>query len=142
MKFNCCSKRSKKYEKRLKKNKIQPICNDVQLIQNERPKTSYKKSRKVKKEEVELNKKQNEEFHQKFIQEIIPCGYCNKKFTLGCNELKIHCGNCNKFFHCYVAGKCNCDKCSVIINNKIEHLSYCLNCASTINCKPGFCKCN
>lgn len=133
----CCSKRAQNYEKRFKNNKISPE-------EIYRPPTSHRKVRKTKKiikEQNKIMKEKNEEFHNNFINEIISCGYCQKKFTIGSNELKINCGKCNKFYHCYIAGKCQCNDCTIIINGKIENLSYCLNCANTVNCKDGYCKC-
>ena len=87
--------------------------------------------------------KQKEEFHIKFIKEIIPCGYCNKKFNLASNELQINCGNCNKFFHCHIGGKCKGKNCSIIMpDGNIEHLSYCLSCCNPYTINNGYCLCN
>ena len=132
--MSCCSKRHKKYEKRLKKNKIQ--------VEERVKQDPIEKKRRVKvKNETDVGKKQREEFHKKFIAEIIPCGFCNEKFSIGDSELKINCTGCDKFFHCHIAGKCNGENCTIEINGKIEYSSYCLACVDPLTCKNGFCKC-
>ena len=83
------------------------------------------------------------EFHEKFIREIITCGFCLQKFDLGSNELQISCGGCDKFFHCHIGGKCRGENCSITMpDGSIEHISYCLNCCDSYTAKNGFCICN
>ena len=138
----CCSKRNKNFERRLRRNKIHA---EPTPKVNENKKKTYRLDNIQKIEENkknnEINKKQREEFHKKFISEIIACGFCNEKFALGDSKLQINCNGCDKFFHCHIAGKCNGENCTVIINNKKEYSSYCLSCVNPMTIKNGFCKC-
>ena len=124
-----------------KNNKVVPVQKNEGLT---RKKTRQEKSSKIYNNRYQLQCKsqQNEIFHNKFIKEIIPCGYCKEKFNLGSNKLQIHCGKCNKFYHCHIGGKCRGDNCKVKMNNgNIEYLSYCLNCCDPFTISNGFCLC-
>ena len=82
----------------------------------------------------EQNQKVNAEYLDRLSREIIPCGYCNRRFNLGSNELKIHCNICNKFYHCGIAGHCIGIDCKVHDEQGKEYhsASYCINCVSKI----------
>jgi hypothetical protein len=116
------------------KNKIYPLNDTKKINQN----TNFEN----KKQENLLKKKQREEFHNRFIREIISCGYCNEKFNLGSNKLQINCGGCDKFFHCHIAGKCKGKNCSIEMpNGSIEYISYCMDCSDILTIKNGYCLC-
>ena len=95
------------------------------------------------KEEHSFKSRESIKFHDEFIKEIIPCGFCNEKFNLGSNELQINCGGCDKFFHCHIGGKCRGDDCCIQMpTGEIERISYCLNCCDSYTAKNGYCICN
>ena len=94
---------SKETDNIVKKYEIQPYNDDVS----------------IKKYVEEINK------------EIIQCYYCKEKYSLKLNEIKIHCGECLNFFHCHIAGKCEC--CT---------LHYCLDCVNPYYINDDACKCN
>ena len=129
--MSCCSKRPKRYEKRLKKNKIHV---EERIIKDPLEKKSDRDRRHaIVKIETEIEKKKRIEFHQKFISEIIPCGFCKTLFALGDSQLQINCAGCDKFFHCGIAGKCigkNCNSDTSIGTN--HKLSWCVNCVPPI----------
>ena len=68
---------------------------------------------------------------EEICKEIIECYHCKEAFPLISDEIKIHCGECFNFFHCHIAGKCEC--CS---------LHYCLDCVNPYYIKNDICKCN
>jgi len=96
----------KKKKKEIKKNKIKPYvhCEDIQSMTTE-----------------------------DFLKETITCENCKKRFNLGSNEIKINCNGCNKFFHCGIAGKCNCSECKTLMgDNQIHNFSWCIHCVPNI----------
>lgn len=85
---------------------------------------------------------------EQFLKEKIICKNCKQMFDLGSNEIKIHCAGCNEFFHCGIAGKCNCSDCkTIMIDNQIHNLSWCINCVPKTEYNKekkygvGFCNC-
>lgn len=101
----CFGKNQKK--KKIKKNKIKPYIHheDISKITTE-----------------------------EFLKETITCNHCKKRFNLESNEIKIHCAGCNQFYHCGIAGKCNCSDCKTVMrNNQIHHLSWCIHCVPKIS---------
>lgn len=85
---------------------------------------------------------------EEFLKETITCNQCKKRFNLESNEIKIHCAGCNQFYHCGIAGKCNCNECKTILrDNKVHNLSWCVNCAPKIEINKekkdgiGYCVC-
>ena len=130
-----------KYKKKNKRQKYK-INKIVPLRENKSNRENYDHQNNHK-EEHSIASNQRKEFHEKFIKEIIPCGFCKKKFDLGSNELQISCGGCDKFFHCHIGGKCRGENCSITMpDGSIEHISYCLNCCDSYTAKNGFCICN
>ena len=130
-----------KYKKKNKRQKYK-INKIVPLRENKSNRGNYDHQNNHK-EEHSIASNQRKEFHEKFIKEIIPCGFCLQKFDLGSNELQISCGGCDKFFHCHIGGKCRGGNCSITMpDGSIEHISYCLNCCDSYTAKNGFCICN
>ena len=79
-----------------------------------------------------------------FIKEYLTCEYCKQGFDLQSNEVKIHCAGCDKFFHCGIAGKCDCTDCkSVTMSGACHNLSWCVRCAQGNYVKNGvdYCRC-
>ena len=105
--------------KRVKRNSIYPQENYLRksIIENN-------------KESLEKEHKRRNEFTKKFLAEIIHCGACKEKFSLGDHALQINCGSCNQFFHCSIAGACVGPNCSVILDGKKESLKYCMSCVN------------
>jgi len=135
-----CFGKYKKKQRRVPRNKVLPL--NPNRSSKKTPQERYIVHETIKEKNTIVNK-QREEFHSKFIKEIIPCGFCNKKFDLGSNELKINCGSCDKFFHCHIGGKCSGENCSIEMpNGTIERISYCLNCCDSYTCQNGNCICN
>ena len=134
----CCKKNNKKN----KLNKIHPEKEYKSIsIQknNEDKKVSRRESiyPKVNKNIIEENKSnlklqriKKEEFTKKFLAEIIHCGNCKEKFSLGNRAIQMTCGSCNNFFHCGIAGACVGPKCSVIYEGNIESTKYCIGCVN------------
>ena len=92
-----------------------------------------KRTKKVEKKYQKKNKVRplpefNQEFVDKFVKEVIYCGGCKEPFSLGSNELKIHCNLCNKFFHCKIAGQCLGDDCLSVVNGIPHRARYCYGC--------------
>ena len=106
---------------------------------------SKKKQIQINKKELEEKHKQQDEFHNRFISEILQCGICLEKFSLGENKIVTECAGCNKFLHCGIAGKCVGEDCSCIVDKKKESLTYCIRCVNNnlkINCENnGMCLC-
>jgi len=71
--MSCCKRRTKRAEKRLRKNHILPVTN-----------YDYKNS-KVNKESIDH-----------IIKDVLICEGCKQEFNLGSNELKIHCNGCDQ----------------------------------------------
>ncbi len=100
-----------------------------------------KRTKKVEKKYQKKNKVRplpefNQEFVDKFVKEVIYCGGCKEPFSLGSNELKIHCNLCNKFFHCKIAGECIGKDCKVQLEDGSFHrASYCVDCVAKISGK-------
>jgi hypothetical protein len=94
------------------------------------PKVNKKQLIEVNKLNVELQKEQKEAFTDKFLAEIINCGHCKEKFSLGDRIDFISCGTCNNFFHCGIAGACVGPKCSVIYEGKNVSMKYCKGCVN------------
>lgn len=132
-----------KYKKKNIRNRYKPN-KIVPLIENKSNKDKIERVNNHNiKEEHSIASNQRKEFHEKFIREIITCGFCLQKFDLGSNELQISCGGCDKFFHCHIGGKCRGENCSITMpDGSIEHISYCLNCCDSYTAKNGFCICN
>ena len=136
--MNCC------YYKKNKKSysKIYPKENSIKtksILKNKRIKINsiYPQENNLRKSIIEDNKKSLEEQHKrqneftkKFLSEIIQCGACKEKFSLGDHALQINCGSCNQFFHCSIAGACVGPNCSVILDGKKESLKYCMGCVN------------
>jgi hypothetical protein len=118
--MSCCAskKRTKNKEKRFKKNKIYPRTN-----------YDYK------------NSKVDNELINHMRKDVILCGGCKQAFTLGSNELKIHCNGCDKFFHCKIAGKCQGTNCCLkLSDDSIHRASFCYSCAK-LNYNYNQCLC-
>lgn len=144
--MNCCFSK--------KKNKVSP--REIKSIQLPEPKSilvngknqkkkkrrksihptqynpSLKEIRNENIKKLEENIQQREEFHKKFLSEIIKCGCCNQNFSLEDRQLQINCAICNQFFHCGIAGRCIGDNCKVIIDNNEHSLGYCKNCVNPL----------
>lgn len=103
--------------KRVKRRSIYP---------QENKKTVISENKRI----IEEKSKQRDEFTKKFLAEIIHCGACQEKFSLGDHALQINCGSCNQFFHCSIAGACVGPNCSVILDGKKESLKYCMGCVN------------
>jgi len=101
---------------------------------------TYDKDEKGKKIKVKKGKKNKDilenskinkhTFTEQFLSEVIPCGGCQKNFSLGDHALKISCSSCNLFFHCHIAGACVGPNCSVTLDEKTESLKYCMSCVN------------
>ena len=117
-----CMKRDKKKAKKYKKNKVVP------------KNLEYK---------GELSPSKNillEEYVDKIDSKYMTCYHCKNIFNL--QDIRINCGKCNQFFHCFIAGKCRGKNCSEIINGEIHSLSYCLSCVNPMTCRGNTCLCN
>ena len=123
--MTCCMKRSKKVEKRFRRNAIHPINNPINIKNIDIPVKDYV---------------------EKINDECIVCHHCKQKYKLSSNEIKINCAECNKFFHCHIAGKCRGSDCMHILEcestYKEHRLSYCLDCVNPITVKNYTCLCN
>ena len=114
--MSCCMKRANKTEKRYRRNAVCPL-----------PYIPIK------------------DYVEKVSKEYIVCHHCKENFNLCSNEIKINCANCNKFFHCHIAGKCRGESCTEILYNSISNshtLSYCLNCVNHMTVIDNTCLCN
>lgn len=109
----------KNKKKRIKRNSIYPQVNNIRrsLI-------------KDNKDNLIEKSRQRDAFTKKFLSEIIPCGACEEKFTLGDHAIQINCGSCNKFYHCSIAGACVGPNCSIVLDGKKESLKYCMSCVN------------
>ena len=137
--MNCCFS-DKKKQKNF--HKIHPlpkktVDQPVSILKNKRVKRKSIYPQENKKSDIYENKKsleektkQRDEFTKKFLSEIIHCGACQEKFSLGDHALQINCGSCNQFFHCSIAGACVGPNCSVILDGKKESLKYCMGCVN------------
>ena len=85
---------------------------------------------KENRELIDERSRKRTEFTEKFCSEIIKCEGCQEHFNLGQNELKINCASCNNFFHCHIAGACVGNNCSVVLDDKVESLKYCMGCVN------------
>lgn len=74
-----------------------------------------------------------------FGKEVILCSGCNKCFKLSEDKIKINCALCNKFYHCNIAGKCSGHACRIVLDDEINGISYCNNCAQIVDGRC-FCK--
>jgi hypothetical protein len=104
--------------KRVKRKSIYPQQNNIR--------SSISENKRI----IEEKSKQRDAFTKKFLAEIIHCGACQEKFSLGDHALQINCGSCNKFFHCSIAGACVGPNCSVVLDGKKESLKYCMGCVN------------
>ena len=96
-------------------------------------KTNWREYEETKKVKHNLSQTVDQAFVDEFHSEMIPCGGCNKVFTLRSNELKIHCASCMKFFHCQIAGPCcgpGCRPQSTFVNQHRER--YCIHCVAKV----------
>jgi hypothetical protein len=117
--MSCCNRRVKRIEKKHKLNQVLP----------EDTNYDYK------------NSKVDQEFIDHMNKGHLICGGCNTGFSLGSNELKIHCNGCEKFFHCKIAGKCQGkDCCLKLADGSIHRASFCYSC-SKINYGNNRCLC-
>ena len=115
-----------------------------------RRKIKQKKYKKKNKVYPELSREDVQEMTtETFIKECICCQNCKQIFSLGSNEIKIHCEGCQKFFHCGIAGKCMGPNCTgTTINGEKHSLSWCVNCVPKIEGNEekkdgiGTCVCN
>ena len=82
------------------------------------------------------------DYAKKISKEYIVCHHCKGNFNFKSNEIKINCANCDKFFHCHIAGKCRGPDCTEILHNGSLTLSYCLNCVNHMTCIENTCLCN
>ena len=131
----CCSK---KYNK-ISPKEFQPISilkKKDSLIPNKNKRIKrhsiYPKHDVIKenKKKLDLERQQQVDFTNKFCEEIYPCGGCNNEFKLSERKLNVHCYECNKFFHCGIAGACIGENCSVMLEGKKESLKYCMACVN------------
>ena len=112
------NKRAEKNIRRYRRNSIHPIYEP------------YDKNKPIKKYVEDLN------------NECIVCHHCKKMCKLRDNEIKILCSECNKFFHCHIAGKCRGKDCTHTTSNGSHILSYCLNCVDPMTIEEDTCLCN
>ena len=136
--MNCCF--SKKKQKNF--HKIHPLPKKTveqpqSILKNKRvkrksiyPQENKKSLISENKRTIEEKTKQRDEFTKKFLSEIIQCGACQEKFSLGDHALQINCGSCNQFFHCSIAGACVGPNCSIVLDGKRESLKYCMGCVN------------
>ena len=137
--MSCCFS-DKKKQKNF--HKIHPlpkksVDQPVSILKNKRVKRKSVYPQQNKKSAIYDNKlaieeksKQRDEFTKEFLAEIIHCGACQERFSLGDHALQINCGSCNQFFHCSIAGACVGPNCSVILDGKKESLKYCMGCVN------------
>ena len=137
--MSCCFS-DKKKQKNF--HKIHPlpkktVDQPVSILKNKRVKRKSVYPQQNKKSAIYDNKlaieeksKQRDEFTKEFLAEIIHCGACRERFSLGDHALQINCGSCNQFFHCSIAGACIGSNCSVILDGKKESLKYCMGCVN------------
>ena len=76
------------------------------------------------------NIEENIRVGKQIMKELIICGICKGKFYLHEDKIIANCAGCSKFLHCGIAGKCIGEKCKITINNKIERVTWCINCVS------------
>ena len=93
-------------------------------------KPSKKEEIKINKQHIEEEGEKREAFTNKFTAEIIQCGKCKEKIALNDKALQIHCGSCNEFFCCGIAGACVGPECNIISPEKKESLKYCNGCVN------------
>jgi len=117
----CFTRKKRKVNKFLKKNKVAPYI---------------------------LHEDINQITTEEFLKETITCKNCKQRFDLRSNEIKIHCTGCDQFFHCGIAGKCNCSECKTVMrDNQIHNLSWCVHCVPKTQYNKekkdgiGFCNC-
>jgi len=75
--------------------------------------------------------KDQENFVKNLDYETLECNHCKNKFPLNSNEIKINCAECDKFFHCNIAGYCVGPNCIIKNNNTTSHSHYCLDCVNS-----------
>ena len=114
--MSCCMKRANKTEKRYRRNKVYHLPDSKDIL--------------------------TKEYAEKVSKEYIICHHCKGNFNLKSDEIKINCANCNKFFHCHIAGKCRGKDCTEILYNGKHTLSYCLNCVNHMTINNDTCLCN
>ena len=87
--------------------------------------------KKKKSNKITPIKKYTEDHRKEYSSnEHILCHGCKKCFSLESEEIKIHCGGCDKFFHCCIAGKCVGPNCTYVekITGANHSLSWCIYC--------------
>ena len=109
----------KNKKKRIKRKSIYPQTNNIRRVLI-----------KDNKDNLIEKSRQRDAFTKKFLSEIISCGACEEKFTLGDHAIQINCGSCNKFYHCSIAGACVGPNCSIVLDGKKESLKYCMSCVN------------
>ena len=126
----CCQKKQKQVHPVNNFNEIEPLSI---LKKHSRRKSIYPGSNndiiKENKIKLENDKKNREEFTEKFMGEIIKCGNCENKFTLRETSFEP-CNSCDKFFHCGMAGACVGLSCCIEYEGKQESLKYCMGCVN------------
>ena len=115
--------------RRYRKQSIYPIDSKKEKKEKKEKSKVKDKIRKNKKD-LEKTKVDRDTFTEQFLSEVIPCGGCQKNFSLGDHALKISCSSCNLFFHCHIAGACVGPNCSVTVDGKKESLKYCMGCVN------------
>lgn len=135
--MDCCFSNKKKFHKIHPQSKEDLEEHPKSILRNKRvkrrsiyPQENKKSLISENKRVIEEKSKQRDEFTKKFLAEIIHCGACQEKFSLGDHALQINCGSCNQFFHCSIAGACVGPNCSVILDGKKESLKYCMGCVN------------
>jgi len=115
--------------RRYRKQSIYPIDSKKEKKEKKEKSKVKDKIRKNKKD-LEKTKVDRDTFTEHFLSEVIPCGGCQKNFSLGDHALKISCSSCNLFFHCHIAGACVGPNCSVTLDGEKESLKYCIGCVN------------
>ena len=92
----------------------------------------YRKSKKKSKQKYIKSNKiipiqiKNDET-KTILDELIYCNGCKKHHRS--DEFKLSCNECDKLFHCQVAGRCQGIHCLINMGNGLEYrYGYCLNC--------------
>jgi len=115
--------------RRYRKQSIYPIDSKKEKKEKKEKSKVKDKIRKNKKD-LEKTKVDRDTFTEHFLSEVIPCGGCQKNFSLGDHALKISCSSCNLFFHCHIAGACVGPNCSITLDGEKESLKYCMGCVN------------
>lgn len=120
----------KKRRSSIHPNHQEPISMRKKSFVTKNPIGTKRKCINENKKKMEENMKQREEFTKKFLSEIITCGGCKQRFSLGDAQLTMNCASCNEFFHCNIAGRCIGDNCKIECDGEICRLGYCKGCVN------------